>query len=547
MDPSARFFGKLRNLAINLETETASLQQEYQNDNADRSINGAVGVLHELNSEVRSLKGQVKKQLQLQHTEISEVRSFIANCMVLKQRTTEDIQRLRTHFEKYGYKEPEDTQKSTGPTGQVTDILGEAGEGAQFAGEDRQLSPMTSPKIPHLPSVDPLRTPQLSDFGLSEIHLKRAFGGSPLSYNEIPTPIMTFPQPSVVQAMQLPMPKTPKCTLRMDEDDVDLQTPRMVDFGLSENTVCLNNDFTMDLQRRKPPKPLGTSGSSGLEVMSQRPAHDLSTPPSNSIMDEATTESIRPLVSNSQTTPELPAFQTPYINRLLGSRKGEKDAQLDEEHPIFNTGSKDNPTQEMPNLQSFLGNSLPFNTGDGASLTGMEIGEPPVLDLDGPTQTFNLGTPHLRGHCSEPTTPEMPDLSSVTLDIFKLISHTKELPTAIIQPTMKQSNIAVGKENRAQSLAVVSEMEFLNLPRYLRQIPLSSLNQAIQKINRAVEDEVLGGAVEPAGFLKEELINIVGVGTKARIYIVCLTELKRLELVQGGTGAVYKVLPQTHV
>lgn len=35
---------------------------------------------------------------------------------------------------------------------------------------------------------------------------------------------------------------------------------------------------------------------------------------------------------------------------------------------------------------------------------------------------------------------------------------------------------------------MVSEREFLSLPSYLRQIPLSSLNQAIQKINGAKEE-----------------------------------------------------------
>lgn len=42
------------------------------------------------------------------------------------------------------------------------------------------------------------------------------------------------------------------------------------------------------------------------------------------------------------------------------------------------------------------------------------------LELDGPTQEFSLGTPRIRMHYQEPSTPEMPDLSSVTLDICKV-------------------------------------------------------------------------------------------------------------------------------
>lgn len=41
--------------------------------------------------------------------------SFIKMCMVLKQRTTEDIQR---HYEKYVYKAPKNTQKQTEPNRQ---------------------------------------------------------------------------------------------------------------------------------------------------------------------------------------------------------------------------------------------------------------------------------------------------------------------------------------------------------------------------------------------------------------------------------------------
>lgn len=42
------------------------------------------------------------------------------------------------------------------------------------------------------------------------------------------------------------------------------------------------------------------------------------------------------------------------------------------------------------------------------------------LELDGPTQEFSLGTPRLRKDFQEPSTPEMPDLSSVTQDICKV-------------------------------------------------------------------------------------------------------------------------------
>lgn len=45
------------------------------------------------------------------------------------------------------------------------------------------------------------------------------------------------------------------------------------------------------------------------------------------------------------------------------------------------------------------------------------------LDLDGPTQEFNLETPCVRRVYEEMSTPEMPDLSSVTQDICKVRAY----------------------------------------------------------------------------------------------------------------------------
>lgn len=94
-----------------------------------------------------------------------------------------------------------------------------------------------------------MRTPQLSDFGLSELQLKRTLRGAEWCSEVPPMPEMNLPQPSLQTPAPPPMAITPKCALRLDDDE--LQTPQMRDFGISEHTVCLNNDFTMDLFRKK--------------------------------------------------------------------------------------------------------------------------------------------------------------------------------------------------------------------------------------------------------------------------------------------------------
>lgn len=116
--------------------------------------------------------------------------------------------------------------------------------------EENVHNPPTPPK-PELPNTDVLRTPQLSDFGLSDLQLKRALAGGEWC-SEVPSmPKMNLPQPLFKGSA--PSPITPKCALRMD--DYELQTPQMHDFGITEHTMCLNNDFTMNLFKQKSEKP----------------------------------------------------------------------------------------------------------------------------------------------------------------------------------------------------------------------------------------------------------------------------------------------------
>ncbi|KAM4608695.1 SKA complex subunit 3 [Polymixia lowei] len=605
MDPTSRFFTKLRRLAVTLETETVRLQQVYQTRNLqdEENTERAMQAYHELYSEVRDLKGEMRDQLTQQRPKQDEVSCFLKACMVMDQRFTEDIDRLTSHCEKYGYQVPQNAQKrmkvkGRGPEGtdkaataeeeeEDAQAAGGAEGNQEEAGED--LLPATPTNAAPPPAVDPMRTPQLADFGLSELHLRKVLGGALLP----PMPEMSLPPRSLC----MPMPPTPRCTLRMDEDDQP-DMPQMHHFGISEHTMCFNNDFTMDLHRKDVQK-------------AQRPPNNLSTPQLTPVKDSTTTKADRletpeppvfctpgfkitksgacsvspPPVEGSadspcrpgnlQTTPEVPAFQTPYINRLLSSRKGVRevepgDMQADDDNPVAELttplhrettstraweydvpemsfrGDQSKRTPEMPSLESILGGSLISRaaglTRDVNERTARGSGEPcaPSLELDepNPTQEFNLGTPRVRRGYLEPSTPEMPDLSSVTQDICKLVSqtHLKKSTTAVVLPNPRPP----GKENRVLTLPLVSESEFHSLPSYLRQMTLSSLNQALHKINSAAAEKSHG---EKAEFVMEDLRRITAMGTKAPIYLLCLTELKRLQHLQGvGNSSVYKML-----
>lgn len=103
----------------------------------------------------------------------------------------------------------------------------------------------TSPLMDELPPVsDVLQTPQLSDFGLSQMGLKKDLAGSDWCLEEPPMPQISLPQ-SFSRPELPPKPVTPKCALWLDDDEP--QTPKLQEFAISEPTLFIFNDFTMDL------------------------------------------------------------------------------------------------------------------------------------------------------------------------------------------------------------------------------------------------------------------------------------------------------------
>lgn len=102
-----------------------------------------------------------------------------------------------------------------------------------------------NPPVP----TDPLRNPQLSDFGLSHyafskpwsaLHGQQHVANASQENAKHKTPLKTE-APCV-------LPKTPKCMLKMD--DFECVTPKLEHFGISEHTMCMNEDYTMALIRK---------------------------------------------------------------------------------------------------------------------------------------------------------------------------------------------------------------------------------------------------------------------------------------------------------
>nr|XP_020441916.1 spindle and kinetochore-associated protein 3 isoform X2 [Monopterus albus] len=593
MDSTTQFFAKLRKLAVTLESETAKLQHEYENrgnDGDSETTMRAMRAYHELNSEVLTLKEQIQDNLVRQKAQMDEVSSFIKACKEMKRWVTEDIQTLKAHWEKYGYEVPRETQGPTKAKGQESEAGNEVADDNEIKSAEEEKG--SQEEADHVlvprgagppPFTDVLRTPQLSDFGLSPSYVKRALAGVDWCSEVPPMPEMSLPHPSLNSPELPPMPITPKRALQMNDDD--LKTPQMQDFGISEHTMCLNNDFTMDLLQKNIPKP-------------QRPPQDEAVPAVNSLSESLQSkdnmESPEPPVLCTpgfkirktkgqcsspargssdpgspscpvSTTPEIPVFQTPYLNRLVSDKKSARQHEPDDYSRISElptlpsngvNGSKctwddnvpeislvDEGEQEMPQmpkLESVLGRSLQSRSVKISKKTSEHENitkEPDVnhLELDGPTQEFTLGTPRVRMEYQDPSTPELPDLSSLTQDICKLVSQVQLKKTMVVGPCVRPDK----DKNRAVSLSVVSATEFQSLPGYLRQMTLHSLNQAVHSINTSTAN----CEEQKTEFRMEELKKITSLGAKTPVYILCLTELQRLKHV-GGTGntSLYKLV-----
>ncbi|CAL8342721.1 unnamed protein product [Boreogadus saida] len=572
MDPTSQFFSKLRRLAVTLETETESLLGAYktrdEHGDDESATERGMGAYHTLCNELADLKGEIRVRLEQQLTREEEVKRYLAACGVMQRRITNDINTLKGHYEAYGYQAPPKTH---------TEVKAHLPESANLGLEEGSASVTeeedgaTERKDPHLPSTpqstqppsfDALRTPKLADFGLSELALK---GRLNLAHREdvmvsksLQMPVLSFPPPHSSLAMP-PTPTllmTPKCWSRTEKEV--LPTPQMKDFGIAERTLHPDSDTGAPppaTSQMRTPKP-SDFGLSDADLQ-RIGAMGFQAPPMPALSFTSLQSSLAPPLS-----PGVPL--TP--RRELHMEEVEDEDEEEEElrtkmkdfglvehtlclnndftmdlHRMAKRSSKQkqpqmvNLTLEMPKMESMFCNTL-------IQRRACESGDPSSLDVDGPTQEFNLRTPRVRLDYQDPSTPEMPDLSFITQDICKLVSHAdlKEKNTAVIMPIPR----GLGKENGVVLLAPVGDSEFRLLPKYLRQMSLRSLNDFLHKINTAATAKHRQG--EALQFQIEELKNFnLNWGVGCPIYLLCLEELHRLKHVQRvGKSSVYKLLPK---
>ncbi|XP_037095026.1 spindle and kinetochore-associated protein 3 isoform X1 [Syngnathus acus] len=509
MDPDSEFFAKLKKMCRTLETETARLQKTFENrhDSPDSEAAAkAMRAYHDFNCEVLGLKGQLQDELRKHNARKINVDTFIHACRAVQSNIAHDVCALTEHFENYGYQAPTDARVPN----ESGENEPEKDDGEDDVEAEECSGPLMSPQAAAPPSHDgPMRTPKLSDFGLCKLDLRRTFFKSA----ESPTmPELSLP---CLDVSALP-PPMPTCMLRVDEDE--LRMPQMEDFGFSEITMDLFKKMSDDISPAqdlvKPPVPTVCESVQEVESLKipEPPAFstlEFKIPKTNGCCSASPPRFVFDAQSPSGAvhlpdTPEVPVFKTPAFKRLLGSKKLEPTVAKRLDSIAF---------LETPRSASVLDRKAWEYDMPELQIPGMQE----CADLDGVTEDFHLSPPRATRDSYEISTPEFPHLSSVTQDICKLVLESQK-------PLRKP-------QHNRRCVNAVSEQEFQSLPAFLKQITLNDLNQAVHHINEYL---VQCPGEDTREFRMEELKRITKMGIKAPVYMLCLSELRRLQHVEGA-------------
>ncbi|KAF2973723.1 hypothetical protein EK904_004565, partial [Melospiza melodia maxima] len=174
-------------------------------------------------------------------SEKKAVHEFMKASEILLQRNAADLGKIRELFQKYGYKphvndstEEEDEAKSES-------VMCAQNKSADADAVPRLCAPAEAAALPK----DPLHVPQLSDFGLSQYAFPRPWSALRAQHSSSARQLKAQSDTPLRVPTPQALPKTPKCKLKMD--DYECVTPKLEHFGISEHTMCMNEDYTMSL------------------------------------------------------------------------------------------------------------------------------------------------------------------------------------------------------------------------------------------------------------------------------------------------------------
>ncbi|XP_007495270.1 spindle and kinetochore-associated protein 3 isoform X2 [Monodelphis domestica] len=397
MDPVGKFFGKLHNLAVTLERETAQLERGLNGEEADFE-DSPMRILHDLHLEVKTLKDDVKIRLDKSHWERQESNNFIKNTKLLMERNTMNITKIRDLFLKYGYK-----PTAVGDPVKKEDIDNVKSEEAKC--KNSQMSEANTEDMSggsvqsnHVPQSPP-HSPQLSDFGLEKYMFSRNLNIHPPAMNIHKQEQVTMNTPFKQTSPK--MLKTPKCTLKMDEYVVE--TPKLEHFGISEHTMCLNNDYTMLLKNAQKNKSLPKNNAMEINVEAKSGGNN-NIPSSGSILEQS--KENHAYYANS---PLEPVFFTPGLK-----------IPLKNSNPVLNE-TKQNKTKDIiPPIS-------------GSSNLDSEVYTSLVLKSDKWFEHHEeLSPPKISPSENLLKTPSPPEVTTIPDDIFQMLSrYNSKLATPV--------------------------------------------------------------------------------------------------------------------
>lgn len=323
MDLIRSFCGKLRSLAVTLDSETARLQRAL--DGEDSDFEGyPMRILHDLHSEVQTLKDDVRTLLDNASLESKKCIGFIKAANVLMRKNSVDIMKIREFFQKYGYN-PRAKKNSVGEQ-EVVDSEPEYTRDETLQRPDVK-GDMSDPCGPRSSvSEKSPGSPQLADFGLERYLI-----------SQVP------PNPPQVENNQKEEPlvkiqKTPKCALNMD--DFESLTPKLEHVSISEYTMCLNEDYTMGLKNRK------NKSEEAIETEPVSTEHFFATP-------GLVNQQLGKNDAECTESPSAPTFCTPGLK--IPSTKN-STALMSTNYPLSKTNSSSNDL-EKKDCTSFVLNS----------------------------------------------------------------------------------------------------------------------------------------------------------------------------------------------
>uniref|UniRef100_A0A673SYX6 Spindle and kinetochore associated complex subunit 3 n=1 Tax=Suricata suricatta TaxID=37032 RepID=A0A673SYX6_SURSU len=244
MDLIRGFCAKLRSLAVSLDSETARLQRALDGEESDFEDYPA-RILYDLHSEVQTLKDDVIILLDKASLESQEIIGFVKAAKVLMKKNSVDIMKITEFFQKYGYNPR--AKKNAVDEQEIPDSDSKSTTHENLHMSDVKDS-LSGPAVPSISSSERSpRSPQLSDFGLERYMISQVPPKPPpaVNHREEEPKILA---PSSNQSLGKVL-KTPKCALKMD--DFECVTPKLEHFGISDYTVCLNEDYTMGLKHMK--------------------------------------------------------------------------------------------------------------------------------------------------------------------------------------------------------------------------------------------------------------------------------------------------------